>query len=84
MDINENIPAVQGTSGAAKIPPFKMSEVLQDTFSEESDASQGILGILSNPQPQEKIRSSMGISSEQTEEKTKTVLEMSSKQGCSV
>lgn len=66
MDINENIPAVQGTSGAAKIPPFKMPEVLHDTFSEENDAAQGILGIPLNPQPQEKFRSSMRISSEQT------------------
>ncbi|KAL2088474.1 hypothetical protein ACEWY4_015373 [Coilia grayii] len=43
MDINETIPAVHGTSGAAKIPPFKMPEVLHDTFSGET--AQRILGF---------------------------------------
>lgn len=41
MDIKQTIPAVQGTSGAAKIPPFKMPEVLHDTFLRTQERERG-------------------------------------------
>ena len=61
MDISKTIPAVQGTSGAAKFPPFEMPEVLHDTLSQESKGSWDFPQI---PKSQEKICSSMGISSD--------------------